>query len=93
VHINTTKYPDWLNPLRKHEWRDQGIVVWDATTQVVTHLYANYALKILEILKETDTWKTEDLIIGSPAYRMSILDTTDEQLENKGLESPKTAGC
>jgi hypothetical protein len=37
-----------LNPHQKHEWRDRGLVIWDATTQVVTHLYANYALKILE---------------------------------------------
>jgi len=40
-------------------------------------------------MRRTDTWKTEDLIIGSPAYRMSISDTTDEHLENKGLENPE----
>ena len=68
AHINSSNYtafvltyPDWLNPLQKHEWRNRGLVVWDATSQVVTHLYANYTLKTLETMKETDTWKTERL--------------------------------
>ena len=85
-HINPTKYvkffpeyPDWLNPLQGQEWRNRGLVLWDATTQVVTHLYANYALRILETMKDTDTWKTDGFIIGSPVYRMSISDTTDKQ--------------
>ena len=93
AHINPTKYekffpeyPDWLNPLQGQEWRNRGLVLWDATTQVVTHLYANYALRILETMKDTDTWKTDGYVIGSPAYRMSISDTTDECLENKGHE-------
>ena len=93
AHINPTKYekffpeyPDWLNPHQKQQWRDRGLVVWDATTQVVTHLYANYALRILETMKDTDTWKTDGYVIGSPAYRMSISDTTGEGLENKGHE-------
>jgi len=40
AHINQTKYvkffpeyPDWLNPLQKQEWRDRGLVLWDATTR------------------------------------------------------------
>ena len=93
AHINPAKYekfspeyPGWLNPHQKQEWRARGLVLWDATTQVVTHLYANYALRILETMKDTDTWKTDGYVIGMPAYRMSILDTTDEQLENKGYE-------
>ena len=93
THINPTKYvnffpeyPEWLNPLQKQEWRDRGLVLWDATTQVVTHLYANYALRILETMKDTDTWKADGFVIGSPAYRMSISDTTGEGLENKGHE-------
>ena len=93
AHINPTKYakffpecPDWLNPLQKHIWRDRGLVLWDASAQVVTHLYANYALTTLENMKETDTWKYNDFIIGSPTYQMSILDTTDECIENNGHE-------
>jgi hypothetical protein len=39
-------------------------------------------------MMKTDIWKTNDFVIGSPAYRMLIPDTTDEQLENKGLENP-----
>ena len=86
AHINPTKYgnffpeyPDWLNPYQKQEWRNRGLVLWDATTQVVTHLYANYALRILETMKYTDTWKTDGYVIGSPVYRMIISDTPDKQ--------------
>lgn len=86
AHINPTQlaefspeFPDWLNPLQKQEWRNRGLVLWNATTQVVAHLYANYALKILETMKDSDTWKTDGYVIGSPAYRMSISDTTDKQ--------------
>ena len=93
AHINPTKYekfspefPDWLNPLQKQEWRDRGLVLWDATTQVVTHLYANYALKILATMKKTDIWKSNNFVIGSPAYRMSISDSIDESFENKEHE-------
>ena len=93
AHINPTRYekfspefPDWLNPLQKQEWRERGLVLWDATTQVVTHLYANYALKIIETMKDTDTWKADGFVIGSPVYRMSFSDTTDERLEKKELE-------
>ena len=93
AHINPTgyeefspTYPEWLNPHQKHEWRDRGLVIWNATTQVVTHLYANYALRILETMKDTDAWKTDGYVIGSPVYRMSFSDTTDERLEKKELE-------
>ena len=93
AHINSAgypkiqpKYPDWLNPLQKQDWRNRGLVLWDMNTKVVAHLYANYALKILENMKETDIWKSKGFVIGSPVYRMSIPDKMDECLENKGLE-------
>jgi hypothetical protein len=28
-------------------------------------------------MKDTDTWKTDGVVIGSPAYRMSVSDTPD----------------
>ena len=86
AHINPTRYaefspeyPDWLNPHQKQEWRDRGLVLWDSTTQVVAHLYANYVLRILETMKDTDTWKTGGYVIGSPVYRMLISDTPNKQ--------------
>jgi hypothetical protein len=94
AHINMTKYTesapkflDWLNSLQKQEWLHRGLVVWNANTRVVTHLYVNYALNILETIRETDTWKINGLVIGSPAYRMSILDTKDEQSKNGSIET------
>lgn len=93
AHINPTRYvefspefPDWLNPLQKHEWRNRGLVLWDATTQVVTHLYANYVLKTLETMKETNAWRIDGYDIGSPVCRMSISDSMGECFENKEYE-------
>ena len=37
-------------------------------------------------MKDAENWKTDGFVIGSPAYRMSISNTTDECLENKGDE-------
>jgi len=95
AHINSTnypevqpKYPDWLNPFQKHVWRDRGLVVWDATIQLVVHLYANYALKILETMKRAGNLKTNGFVIGSPVYRMSIPDTKKEQTEATRIECP-----
>ena len=96
AHINPTgyeefspTYPEWLNPHQKHEWRDRGLVIWNATTQVVTHLYANYALRILETMKDTDTWKTDGFVIGSPVYRMVVADVNDKQTEGESTENSK----
>ena len=79
MHINsgryltpTPEYLDWLNPFQNPKWQDRGFVVWDATHRVVTHLYANYALKILALMQETDSWKTSCFIVGSPAYQIPI---------------------
>jgi len=51
-------------------------------------LYANYALKILETMKGTDIWKSNDFVIGSPAYRMSISDKKNEQAEETKIGCP-----
>jgi hypothetical protein len=45
--------------------------VWDADLRIVVHLYAGYALELLEHLHGNDEWKTKGLIIGSPAFQFS----------------------
>ncbi len=90
MHINSGRYltpppeyPDWLNPFQNPKWQDRGIVVWDATRQVMTHLYASYALKILALMRETDSWKTSSFIVGSPAYQISIPNTKRKRQTNE----------
>ena len=90
MHINSGRYltpppeyPDWLNPFQNPKWQDRGIVVWDATRQVMTHLYASYALKILALMRETDSWKTSSFIVGSPAYQISIPNTRRKRQTNE----------
>jgi hypothetical protein len=79
IHINSGRFitsppnhPEWLNPFQKQEWQNRGVVVWNATNHVVTHLYARYALKLLDHMQETDLWKTSYVIVGSPVYQIPI---------------------
>lgn len=58
----------------------------------MAHLYARYALKLLENLQKTDTWKSHRFIVGSPAYRIPIPNTrrkkdtkeTGDELQQEG---------
>jgi hypothetical protein len=73
IHLNfeghftsPPNHPSWLTQLQQ-----QGIVVWDAGIHIVAHLYTGYSLKLLERLQGDDVWKTEGLVIGSPAFQLS----------------------
>ncbi len=78
IHLNSEGHfasppnpPTWLTQLQQQDWQRQGVVLWDADLRIVAHLYAGYALELLEHLQGNDTWKTEGLIIGSPAFQLS----------------------
>jgi hypothetical protein len=78
VHLNFEEYfssppscPSWLTQLQQQDWKRRGIVVWDANLHIVAHLYAGYALELLEHLQDNDAWKTNGLVIGSPAFQLS----------------------
>lgn len=78
VHLNfeghltsPPNFPDWLNALQQQDWQRRGIVVWNANLRAVTHLYAWYALKLLEQMLENDEWRSNGFIIGSPTYILS----------------------
>jgi hypothetical protein len=78
LHLNFVGYfssptscPSWLTQLQQQDWQRRGIVVWDADLRIVAHLYAGYALELLEHLHGNDEWKTKGLIIGSPAFQFS----------------------
>ena len=78
VHLNFEEHlnsppscPSWLTQLQQQDWQRRGIVVWDADLRIVAHLYAGYALELLEHLQDNDAWKTNGLVIGSPAFQLS----------------------
>lgn len=59
VHLNfeghltsPSGFPAWINPLQRQGWQRRGIVVWNADPRMVTHLYAEYALGLLEQMPE-----------------------------------------
>jgi hypothetical protein len=67
--------PSWLTQLQQQDWHRRGIVVWDADLRIVAHLYAGYALELLERQLGNDAWKTNGLVIGSPAFQLSTSST------------------
>ena len=78
IHLNfeahfasPLNHPTWLTPLQQNDWQRRGVVLWDADLHIVAHLYAGYALELLEHLQNNDAWKTEGLVIGSPAFQLS----------------------
>jgi hypothetical protein len=77
--------PSWLTQLQQQDWQQRGIVVWDADLRIVAHLYAGYALELLEHLQNNDARKTNGLVIGSPAFQLSA--------NSAGNPSPKVGGA
>jgi hypothetical protein len=78
VHFNfeeqftsPTTSPAWLTPLQRRDWQCRGIVVWDASIRVVAHLYAGYALELLDEMQANDAWQSDGFLIGSPTYQLS----------------------
>lgn len=91
VHINFEEHftspptsPAWLTPLQQRDWQCRGIVVWDACLRVVAHLYAEYALELLDEVQANDVWQSDSFTIGSPTYQISS-ETVDgvRTLENQ----------
>ena len=79
AHINPSEYsqsfpniPDWANPAQVQDWKMRGLILWDSNIKTVTHLFAVYAIKIMMKMKAEGNWKTEGIIIGTPAYEFSI---------------------
>ena len=92
IHLNFEGYfasppnhPSWLTQLQQQDWQQRGIVLWDVDLSIVAHLYAGYALELLEHLQGNDTWKTNGLVIGSPAFQIST--------SSAGNTSPKMGGA
>lgn len=63
--------PSWLTQLQQQDWQQRGIVLWDANIRIVAHLYAGYALELLEHLQGNSAWKTKGFVVGSPAFQLS----------------------
>lgn len=87
VHLNFEEHfssplsnPSWLTLLQQQDWQRRGIVVWDADLRIVAHLYAGYALELLEHLQNNDVWRINGLVIGSPAFQLSTSSNTSPKM-------------
>lgn len=69
IHLNFESYfasppnhPSWLTQLQQQDWQWRGVVLWDAGLHIVTHLYAGYALELLEHLQGDSAWNAKGLV-------------------------------
>ena len=78
IHLNfeghfasPPNHPSWLTQLQQQDWQQRGVVLWNADLHIVTHLYAGYAVELLEFLQDNSEWKIKGLVVGSPAFQLS----------------------
>lgn len=76
IHLNSEgrlasppNHPSWLTQLQQQDWQQRGIVLWDANIRIIAHLYAGYALELLEHLQGNSAWKTKGFVVGSPTFK------------------------
>jgi len=95
AHINSSEYsqsfpsiPDWADPAQVQDWKMRGLIVWDSNVKCVTHLFEVYAIKIIMKMKAEELWRTEGIIIGTPAYEFSIQLKRKKDKEDESDEKP-----
>lgn len=78
IHLNSKGHfasppnpSSWLTQLQQEDWQRRGVVLWNADHRIVTYLYAGYALELLKHLQDNSAWKTNGLVVGSPAFQLS----------------------
>jgi len=65
-------YPQWARPVDGEKWHKSGVIVWDRNTQVITHLSAIQAVRILDSLQNDKAWEQSGVTIGEPATRLFV---------------------
>jgi hypothetical protein len=79
--------PPWANGFQREKWGEAGVVIWDHDQQQITRLHAGHALDILQLLRTTDDWRQEGIIVGEPAVRIKLRNQTRTR-RRKGEEPP-----
>jgi len=49
--------PKWAKRFDQQSWNRLGVVVWDAQTQRITHLFGSQAIHILEEAWGSSVWR------------------------------------
>ena len=57
--LSCPPYPQWAKKFDQQHWNKLGVVVWDAETQQITHLFGGQALRILEESWDADGQEIE----------------------------------
>ncbi|MEP7135566.1 MAG: helix-turn-helix domain-containing protein [Chloroflexota bacterium] len=78
-HLNETLHsisclpcPNWANSWERQNWHKLGVVVWDAQIKRIAHLHGSQAVDILEVSRQSESWKKEGLLVGEVAYQIAI---------------------
>lgn len=69
-----TDTPKWAHRAQRDKWQEPGLILWDHTQQLVTHLDAAYALDLLDHLRTETAWRQAGLVVGTPAHEIRLDD-------------------
>lgn len=93
-HMNDSIYtlscppcPIWARRFDQQDWNKLGVVVWDAETQRITHLFGSQAMRILEEARKSKVWRKQGLVVGEIAYRITM--SADKKSKGKVTEQLK----
>jgi hypothetical protein len=51
--LSCPPYPTWAKRFDQQNWNRLGVVVWDAQTQRITHMFGSQTMRILEEARES----------------------------------------
>ncbi|HAX70908.1 MAG: hypothetical protein KPEEDBHJ_00059 [Anaerolineales bacterium] len=92
-HMNDSIYtlscppcPKWAKRFDQQNWNRLGVVVWDAQTQRITHMFGSQTIRILEDAQKSKAWKKKGLVVGTIAYRITM--PADKKVKGKVTENP-----
>lgn len=84
--LSCPPYLKWAKRFDQQNWNRLGVVVWDAQTQRITHMFGSQTLRILEEAQKSKAWKKKGLVVGTIAYRITM--PADKKAKGKVTENP-----
>lgn len=67
-------YPQWTRGIDQSKWGKKGLLLWDHSTQTVTHLSARQAVGLLESFRTEEAWKQEGIVLGENSTKLKLND-------------------
>ncbi|MCZ7547690.1 MAG: hypothetical protein M5U11_00845 [Anaerolineales bacterium] len=64
--------PEWLESHKVHIWQEKGLIIWNDADRKIEAINGSDALRLLDELIASDTWKPNGVSITRLVYRFEI---------------------